>query len=122
MRELGGLVGRAVHGVHQRHQRVVGVVEDPSALLDVVAVEPYDERLVRLGPDALLILWSAPAARAVVTAELFVGVVALGGFAPRGQLRRSVALAIAVAIVALVVETGVTQVMIEAGWGGARRA
>src|SRR4249919_3150444 len=48
VRELGSAVGRAVHGVHQRHERVVGVVQDPQALLDVVAVEAYDERLVRL--------------------------------------------------------------------------
>src|SRR6478752_465289 len=48
VRELGSAVGRAVHGVHQRHERVVGVVQDPPALLDVVAVEAYDERLVRL--------------------------------------------------------------------------
>ena len=46
--QLGGLVGRAVHGVHQRHEGVVRLVEDPAALLDVVAVEAYDERLGRL--------------------------------------------------------------------------
>src|SRR4051812_30021856 len=53
VRELGGLVGRAVHGVRQGHERVVGVVQDLPALLDVVAVEAYDEWLVRLVPDPL---------------------------------------------------------------------
>ena len=46
--QLGGAVSGAVHGVHQRHQRVVRVVQDPTPLLDVVAVEAYDERLVGL--------------------------------------------------------------------------
>ena len=48
LRELGGAVGRAVHGVHDGHERVVGVGQDPVPLLDVVAVEADDERLVGL--------------------------------------------------------------------------
>src|SRR4051794_22622486 len=51
--ELGGPVGRSVHGVHERDQRVVRALEDPPALLDVVAVEAYDERLVRLVTEPL---------------------------------------------------------------------
>src|ERR1700712_70185 len=47
-RELGGLVGRAVHGVRQRYERMVRFVEDAPALVDVVAVEAYDEGLVGL--------------------------------------------------------------------------
>ena len=43
-----GLVGPVVHGLGQRHQRMGRVGEDPPALLDVVAVQPYDERLGRL--------------------------------------------------------------------------
>src|SRR4051794_17190322 len=46
--ELGGPAGSAVHGVHDGDQRVVGVGEDPSAFLDVVAVQPDDQRLGRL--------------------------------------------------------------------------
>src|SRR3712207_3874450 len=46
--ELGGLVGRTVHRVDHRHQGVVQLLEDRPALLDVVAVEPDDERLARL--------------------------------------------------------------------------
>ncbi|AGS71326.1 putative hydrolase [Streptomyces collinus Tu 365] len=45
MGQLGGLVGRAVHGVDALHQRVVGVREDLPAQLGVVAVEADDERL-----------------------------------------------------------------------------
>src|SRR4051794_188965 len=48
--ELGGAAGGAVHGVHHGHQRVGGLGEDPPALLDVVAVEPDDQRLGGLGP------------------------------------------------------------------------
>src|SRR3954451_18919082 len=48
VRQLGGLVGRAVHGVHERHERVVPLVQDAAPLLDVVAVEAHDERLARL--------------------------------------------------------------------------
>src|SRR3712207_9342308 len=51
--ELGGPTGGAVHRVHQGHQRVVGVGEDPSALLHVVAVEPDDQRLGRLVAEQL---------------------------------------------------------------------
>src|SRR6476620_6567828 len=51
--QLGGAVGCAVHGVHQRHERVVRVVQDAAPLLDVVAVEAYDERLVRLVAEQL---------------------------------------------------------------------
>src|SRR6476620_5475673 len=43
--ELGGLVGRVVHRVHLRDQRVVGLVEDPPTLQHVVAVQPHDQRL-----------------------------------------------------------------------------
>src|SRR5215212_7231336 len=46
--ELGGPAGSAVHGVHDGDQRVVGVGEDPPAFLDVVAVQPDDQRLGRL--------------------------------------------------------------------------
>src|SRR5919205_4177830 len=49
--ELGGPAGGAVHRVHQGHQRVVGLGEDPPALLHVVAVEPDDQRLGRLVPQ-----------------------------------------------------------------------
>ena len=45
MGQLGGLVGRAVHRVDALHQRVVGVGEDLSAELGVVAVEADDQRL-----------------------------------------------------------------------------
>ena len=51
--ELGGLVGRAVHGVDQGDQRVVELVEDAATLLDVVAVEADDERLGRLVAEDL---------------------------------------------------------------------
>src|SRR4051794_28407868 len=37
--EFGGPARGAVHRVHHGHQRVVGLGEDPPALLDVVAVE-----------------------------------------------------------------------------------
>src|SRR5687768_6729413 len=46
--ELGGAARGAVHGVDHGHQRVVGLGEDPPSLLDVVAVEPDDQRLGRL--------------------------------------------------------------------------
>src|SRR3954471_15003144 len=46
--ELGGAAGGAVHGVHHGHQRVVRLGEDPPALLDVVAVQPDDQRLAGL--------------------------------------------------------------------------
>src|SRR6478672_12304254 len=46
--QLGGLAGRAVHGLFDAHQWVVGLGEDAPALLHVVAVEPHDERLGRL--------------------------------------------------------------------------
>src|SRR4051794_1485583 len=45
--EVGGLVGRVVHGVDQRHQRVRGLGQDAASLDDVVAVEPHHQRLVR---------------------------------------------------------------------------
>src|SRR3954451_14641703 len=51
--ELGGPAGGAVHGVHDGDQRVVGLGEDPPALLHVVAVEPDDQRLGRLVPQDL---------------------------------------------------------------------
>src|SRR5215212_11363963 len=43
--ELGGPARGAVHRVDHGHQGVVGLGEDPAALLDVVAVEPDDQRL-----------------------------------------------------------------------------
>src|SRR3954467_1294764 len=46
--ELGGAARGAVHRVDHGHQRVVRLGEDPPALLDVVAVEPDDQRLGRL--------------------------------------------------------------------------
>src|SRR3954454_12236894 len=46
--EFGGPARGAVHRVHHGHQRVVGLGEDPPALLDGVAVEADDERLGRL--------------------------------------------------------------------------
>src|SRR3712207_1344749 len=46
--ELGGPARGAVHRVDHGHQGVVGLGEDPPALLDVVAVEPDDQRLGRL--------------------------------------------------------------------------
>src|SRR3954453_17701018 len=51
--ELGGLARGAVHRVHQGHQGVVGLGEDPPALLHVVAVEPDDQRLGRLVAEQL---------------------------------------------------------------------
>src|SRR5215207_10077904 len=43
--EFGGPARGAVHRVDHGHQGVVGLGEDPAALLDVVAVEPDDQRL-----------------------------------------------------------------------------
>src|SRR4051795_1782659 len=51
--ELGGPLGGAVHGVDDGDQRVVGLGEDPPALLHVVAVEADDQRLGRLVPQDL---------------------------------------------------------------------
>src|SRR5215210_1782460 len=51
--ELGGPAGGAVHRVHQGHQRVVGLGQDPPALLHVVAVQPDDQRLGRLVAEVL---------------------------------------------------------------------
>src|SRR3954454_9325056 len=51
--ELGGSARGAVHRVHQGHQGVVGLGEDPPALLHVVAVEPDDQRLGRLVAEQL---------------------------------------------------------------------
>ena len=48
-RRLGGFVHRA----HLRHQRVVGLGQDATTLVDVVAVEPHDQRLVRLVAEHL---------------------------------------------------------------------
>src|SRR5262245_15933921 len=52
VRGFGGLggsdVGGFVHGAHLSHQRVVGLGKYATALFDVVAVEPDDQRLVRL--------------------------------------------------------------------------
>src|SRR6478736_6892377 len=47
VRELGGLVGAFVHGFGEGDERVVRVTEDGAPLLDLVAVEPHDERLGR---------------------------------------------------------------------------
>src|SRR5215212_6476007 len=46
--QFGGAARGAVHGVDDGHQRVVGLGEDPPALLHVVAVQPDDQRLARL--------------------------------------------------------------------------
>src|SRR6476661_3165389 len=51
--ELGGPARGAVHRVDHGHQGVVGLGEDPPALLDVVAVEADDERLGRLVAEVL---------------------------------------------------------------------
>src|SRR3954462_9144882 len=51
--EFGGPARGAVHRVDHGHQRVVGLGEDPPALLDVVAVEADDERLGRLVAEML---------------------------------------------------------------------
>src|SRR6201993_1326010 len=52
-RQLGGLVGGLVHRGHQRHQRVVGIGQDPPAFIDVVAVEAHHQRLVGLAAQDL---------------------------------------------------------------------
>jgi hypothetical protein len=64
------------------------------------------------------VFWNSEAARTVLTGELVAGIAVLGLFAPRGQMRRAVAFAAAVALAALVVETGVTDLMLQAGWAG----
>src|SRR6201996_1066478 len=46
VRQLGGFVGGFVHRRDHGHQRMVGLGEDPPAFVDVVAVEPDDQRLV----------------------------------------------------------------------------
>src|ERR687890_611349 len=46
--ELGGPARGALHRVDHGHQGVVGLGEDPPALLHVVAVQPDDQRLGRL--------------------------------------------------------------------------
>src|SRR5688572_13221085 len=51
--ELGGPARGAVHRVDHGHQRMVGLGEDPPALLDVVAVEADDQRLRRLVAEVL---------------------------------------------------------------------
>src|SRR6478735_11680831 len=51
--EFGGPARGAVHRVDHGHQGVVGLGEDPAALLDVVAVEADDERLGRLVAEVL---------------------------------------------------------------------
>ena len=50
--QLGGLLGRCVHRVDDRDERMRRLREDAPPLLDVVAVEPHDERLVRLVAEA----------------------------------------------------------------------
>src|SRR6478609_12125595 len=51
--EFGGPARGAVHRVDHGHERVVGLGEDAPALLDVVAVEPDDERLGGLVAEVL---------------------------------------------------------------------
>src|SRR3954469_8187138 len=51
--ELGGPARGAVHRVDDRHKRVVGLGEDPPALLHVMAVEADDQRLGRLVAEQL---------------------------------------------------------------------
>ncbi|CCH78022.1 Predicted hydrolase or acyltransferase (modular protein) [Nostocoides japonicum T1-X7] len=51
--QLGGLGRGAVHGLFDDHERVRELAQDPAALVDVVAVEPDDERLGRLVTDRL---------------------------------------------------------------------
>src|SRR6478752_3969166 len=46
--ELGGAARGAVHRRLDRHERVVALLQDAAALLDVVAVEAHDERTVLL--------------------------------------------------------------------------
>jgi hypothetical protein len=50
--ELGGLVGAFVHGGGEGDQRVVRLGEDAAALVDLVAVEAHDERLVGRVPGS----------------------------------------------------------------------
>src|SRR5699024_4868191 len=45
--ELGGLVGRLVHGSDDRDERMVRLGQDAAALFDAVAVEPDHQGLVR---------------------------------------------------------------------------
>src|SRR3954469_19814393 len=45
--ELGGPACGAVHRVDQGDQGVIGLGEDPASLLDVVPVQPDDQRLGR---------------------------------------------------------------------------
>src|SRR5215204_635591 len=51
--EFGGPARGAVHRVDHGHEGVVGLGEDPAALLDVVAVETDDQRLGRLVAEVL---------------------------------------------------------------------
>src|SRR5690606_5251727 len=53
VRELGGLVGAAVHGVGEGHERVVRLAQDRAPLGDVVAVEAHHERLGRVVAEDL---------------------------------------------------------------------
>src|SRR4051794_530556 len=46
--ELGGALGRAVHGVDLLEQRQTGLGEDAAALVGVVAVEAHDQRVADL--------------------------------------------------------------------------
>src|ERR1700712_24528 len=45
LREFGGPTGRPVHRVLEVDDRQIGLGQDAAPLLDVVAVQPYDERL-----------------------------------------------------------------------------
>src|SRR6478735_3618028 len=43
--QFGGLIGARIHGFGLDHQRMVGLVQDPPALLHVVPVQPDHQRL-----------------------------------------------------------------------------
>src|ERR1700761_7297449 len=45
-RELGGFISGLVHRRYHRHQRVVGLGQDATTFVDVVAVQPAHQRLV----------------------------------------------------------------------------
>src|SRR5690606_32903156 len=49
--QFSSLVGAFVHGVGERDERMRRLVQDAPPLLNVVAVEPHDERLVGTVPE-----------------------------------------------------------------------
>src|SRR5689334_10531043 len=53
VRQLGGFVGTGVHGLGLDDQWMVGLGQDAPALVDVVAVEADDQRLVGLVAEDL---------------------------------------------------------------------